>query len=249
MKFSFSGVWDDTARMLRANGALFIAIAGVFLFLPSIIIGYVAPQPSSQAATWAAVVASITAYMREHWLLILVVNVIGFIGNLAILLLALDPERPTVGRAIIAACRLLPVYFAVSVLFALIASLGFMAFIIPAFYLIARMSLMGPVVVAENLRNPFAVLRRSFAITKRNGWAVFGLIAGVFITFWIASLAATVVFGSIFLLIDRVVGAEGVGTLMILLMGAAISAAFNTVLMVLLASLYRRLAPAQSSGI
>ena len=248
MKISFSGVWDDTARMLRTNASLFVAVAGVFLFLPSVIISYVAPQPTGgpQGVTPAMLIA----YAAAHWELILAVNLVGFIGNLALLLLALDQDRPTVGRAIASSFRLLPAYFLATLLFVLIAALGFAAFIIPGLYLAARMSLMGPVIVAENRRNPIAVLKRSFALTKKNGWAILALIAIMFITFWIVSVAVTVVFGSIFLLLDGGAGSGGVGSLLLILLGAAISAAFNTMLMVLLASLYRRLsAEPSSSGI
>ena len=46
--------------------------------------------------------------MEENWLLLLLGNLTGFVGNLALLILALDDERPTVGGAIKAAFLLLP---------------------------------------------------------------------------------------------------------------------------------------------
>ncbi len=245
MKVSFSGVWDDTVRLLRANASLFIAIAGAFLFLPSLILGYVAPQPTGGAGGPDG--AALANYFVENWKLLLLVNVIGFVGSLALLILALDQSRPTVGGAIRGALVLLPTYLLTGILSFLLVGIAMIAFILPGLYLIGRLATAGPVIVAENRRNPFDAIGRSFAVTKGNGWANLGLILIVVITFWVISLAATVVFGSIFLLLDRTAGIGGVGALLLLILQGIIGATFNLVLVLLLASLYRRLVQPQPS--
>ena len=40
MKFSYSEVWADTVAMLRENLAIIAALAGVFLFLPTLLAAY-----------------------------------------------------------------------------------------------------------------------------------------------------------------------------------------------------------------
>ncbi len=249
MTISFSGVWDDTVRLLRANASLFIAIAGVFLFLPSLIVGYIAPQPTGSAG--AAGGGQLLAYLWQNWQLLLLVNLIGFVGSLALLILALDPERPTVGRAIKVALVLLPTYFVTSLIALVLVGIGLLALILPGLYLMGRLATAGPVIVAENRRNPFDAIRRCFAVTRGSGWANVGLILIVVVTFWVLSLAATIVFGSIFLLFDRSTPGGGLGALLLLIMQGVIGAAFNVVLVLLLASLYRRLALVHpsSSGI
>ena len=245
MKISFSGVWDDTVRLLRTNASLFIAIAGAFLFLPSLILGYVAPQPTGGADGPDG--AALANYFAENWELLLLVNVIGFVGSLALLILALDASRPTVGGAIRGAFVLLPTYFLTGILSFILIGIASIAFILPGLYLIGRLATAGPVIVAENRRNPFDAIGRSFAVTKGSGWANLGLILIVVITFWVLSIAATVVFGSIFLLLDRTAGIGGVSTLLLLILQGIISATFNVVLVLLLASLYRRLVQTQPS--
>ena len=42
---SFTAVWNDTAAMLRANGGLLTAVAGVFLFLPPLLLSRLLPEP------------------------------------------------------------------------------------------------------------------------------------------------------------------------------------------------------------
>jgi hypothetical protein len=118
---------------------------------------------------------------------------------------------------------------------------GLLLLIVPGVYLAGRLTAAGPVLVAEGRRNPIDIIRRSFALTKGRGWAVIGLLLLVFVAFYILSLAITFVLGALLLLLDR--ATEGsVGTFLLMVLGAAVGAVFNTVLMGLTASIYRRLA-------
>ena len=238
MNFSMNAAWEDTVRLLRANASLFLAVAGVFLFLPAVIAGYVAPEPKGGAE--GVTVAMTMGYVRENLPLLFLVQLVGLVGNLALLILALDQERPTVGGAISGAFRLLPAYFLASVVSGFIIFLGILALILPGLYLIGRLAVVGAVIVAEGRRNPIDVVRRSFAVTRGKGWAILAMILVVVMVFAVVNLAAVTVFGSIFLLLDRATDA-GIGTFLILILEAAIGAIFNAVLIVLLASLYRRL--------
>jgi hypothetical protein len=246
MSFSYNAVWDDTVRMLKGNASLLLPIAGAFLFLPAALAAYVVPPPV-QAETLAPMIQH---YRDNFWPLFLV-QLIGFVGNLAILALLLDHRRPTVGGAITASFAMLLPYLAVSIISGLMIFGGLLLLIVPGLYLIGRLTVTGSVLVAEGRRNPFDIIRRSFALTKGNGWAVLGIVLLVFVAFYILSLAFTFVVGSVLLLIDRASGG-GTGSFLLLVIGAALGAAFNTVLMTLSAAIYRRLAgepQASTSGI
>ena len=249
MKFSISAVWDDTVRMLRTNASLLLAIAGVFLFLPAVLSSYLAPPPTG--GNEGVTPAMMMGYYADNALALLLVQLVGFIGNLALLILCLDGGRPTVGGAIRGAVVLLPAYFLASLLSGAIVGLGLILFVLTGLYLLGRLAVTGPIVVAERVRNPLTVIKRSFAITKGRGWAIASLILIVLVTYLVVNLAVVTVFGSIFLLLDRAAGAGGVGALLLLILQSVAGAAFQTVLIVLLASLYRRLvAPEpQTSGI
>lgn len=246
MKFSYSAVWNDTVHLMRANMGLLLAVAGVFLFLPALIGGYLIPQPGTGGGEQATV-AMLLAHVEEHWLALLIINLIGFVGNLTLLILVLDHSRPTVGRAIGIGLAILPFYFLASVVSGLILFLAMLAFIIPGLYAIGRLAVLGPVIVAEHRRSPIEAIGRTFAVSKGNGWAVFGLLCIVVVTFWIVSIAATTVLGSVFLLIDRASGGPGVGAVLVLILESGIGAVFNTVLVVLLAAIYLRLTAAEPS--
>lgn len=236
MQFSYSAVWDDTVRMVRANASLLLAVAGAFLFLPAVIVGFVAPQP-----TEAATLEIFLAYVAAHWPLLLAVNFIGVTGNLALLILVLDQGRPTVGRAIGAAAMLLPFYFVASLLSGFIIGIGIVLLILPGLYLIGRLAVLGAVMVAEGRRGPIDAIRSTFAVTKGRGWAIIGLVMLVVLAFYIVNFAFTAVFGSLFLLLDHARGGPGIGALLKLIMEGALGAIFSTTLIVLIASIYRRL--------
>ncbi len=242
MRFSYSAVWEDTVRTVRANSSLLLPIAGVFLFLPAIVDAYLAPRPRTQTFD------VLLAHIEENWLVFLVVNLIGFVGNLAFLILALDGQRPTVGTAIRTAMMLLPAYFLVSILSGFMIGIGMMLLILPGLYLIGRLSVTGAVLVAEGRRSPIDIIKRSFAITKGNGWAIIGLVLLIIIPFYVVTLAVTFIFGSLLLLLDQAAGGAGIGAFVLLIIASALSAGFNVVLMVMIASLYRRLAGAESAG-
>jgi hypothetical protein len=241
MSFSYNGVWDETVRTLRANTSLLLAVAGVFLFLPALVVGFLAPPPQAQT------VPAMLAHYRENGATLFIGQLVAFVGNLALLILVLDERRPTVGGAIRASLAMLPAYLLVSILSGFMLMAGFFLLIIPFFYLIGRLAATGPVLVAEGRRNPFDIIKRSFEVTKGNGWATVGLILIVFIAFYILMLAVTFVFGSIFIIVDRITGGN-VGAFLLLLLSAGIGAAFNVVLMVLVSSVYRRLSGQPGRG-
>lgn len=236
MQFSYSAVWDDTVRMLRANASLLLAVAGAFLFLPSVVVGFIAPQPTGQIS-----MAAMMDYVAANWPLLLLVNLIGITGNLAILTLVLDHGRPTVGAAIRAAFMLLPFYVLASLVSGFLIFIGTLALILPGLYAIGRLAVLAPVMVAEARHQPVDAVRRTFEVSRRRGWAILGLILLVVIAFYIVNVAATTVLGSIFLLIDRAGGGPGVGAFLLLLLESALGAAFSTLLIVLIGSIYRRL--------
>lgn len=238
MKFSYSAIWADAVAAIRAHAPLLVAVAGVFLFFPSLLTEYLAPQPEGEPS-----LATMMQYFRENRWLLLMVSTIGFVGNLTILILVLDDGRPTVGSSIQRAFGLLPTYFFASILSGLIMIAGLVALIIPGLYLAGRLSSVGPAIVAEPGLGAVQAIKRSFALSKGRGWAILGLILIVVLTFYVVRIAVIVVLGSLFLLIDKA-GGGGVGAFLLVTLDAALGAAFATVLVVLIAAIYRRLASA-----
>ena len=244
MKFSYSAVWDDTMRMLRANGALFSGIAGVFFFLPALLIAYFAPQPEG-AQTLTQLMTDMEAYFAANWPWLLIANLVNMMGAIAIYLLLFDTRGHTVGGSLAGALPILPFYFILSFLSTAIILFGFLWFVLPGIYLVGRLIVGGPLMVAEGRRSPFAALGGSWRLTRKRGWAVAGLVVIIAIVGWLLTTIVTAVLGSVLILIG---GREGLGGLLVLILGSALGALFSLVLAVLLAAIYRQLAQAQTSG-
>jgi hypothetical protein len=242
MKFSYSAVWEDTLGLLRAHTSLIAALAGVFLFLPSLLVAYFLPQP--QPEDFSRYGELLVEYISANWHWLLLETLANMVGALAIMLLILARGGTTVGGAIAAALAILPFYFLAGILSGLIIGIGCVLLIVPGLYLLGRLLPLGPVMVAEQRRNPIDAIRRTFEVTRGNGWAVFGLLLLVAIPALIASAVANMLLGLVF----RLVAGGEVGRLLSLIVTSATGAAVAALLTVLYAAIYRRLTAEPASA-
>jgi hypothetical protein len=242
MKLSYSATWQETLAMLRAHGSTVAAVAGAFLFLPALLVGHFLPRPEAQ--DFGRLIMLMREYAAENWPWLLLEGLVNMVGVLAILRLAFPRGNPTVGAAIAAAAMLVPFYFLASVLAGIAMGIGFLLLIVPGLYLIGRFATLGPVIVAEERRNPIDAIRRSFELTRGNGWAVAGLVIVVAIAGLIVMSVANAVLGIVFMLI----GGQDLGRFLVLVLTSATSAAFAAVLTLLYAGIYRRLAARESTA-
>jgi hypothetical protein len=235
MNFSYSAVWEDMLGLLKANSTIIIALAGVFMLLPALLVAYLLPMP--ETADISRMWMLMGEYFSANWHWLLLESLVSMIGGIAILLLVLDRGGTTVGGAIAAAVALLPFYFIAALLAGFIIGFGFVLLILPGLYLFGRLAPLGPVVVAERRRNPIDALQRTFAITKGNGWAVLGLVLLIGIAAVIAMFVVNMILGLIFIL----VAGQELGRLLTMIVEAATGAALGTLLILLYAAIYRAL--------
>jgi hypothetical protein len=237
LRFSYSQVWDDAVASLRAHSALILPIAGVFLFLPGLIGGYLLSIPETEPSR---TVQALMDYFDLNWPWLLLTNLIGMMGGLAILLLVLARQSTSVGGAIAAAAALLPFYFLASMIAGIPVVLGFMLFVVPGLYLASRLLLLGPAMVAEGRRNPVDVLSRSWVLTRGNGWAV----AGFVLLFFVGGLALAGVISMVAGIVFRLLAGPEIGALLGLVVSTAGTSAVQLFFLLILAALYRRLSAA-----
>ncbi len=192
MSFSYDRVWADVVAMIRTNAALLATLAGVFVFLPSLALGMYAPMPAPPSGgDGSDGMRFLVDYYRANLPLLLLVNIIGTFGQAAILTLLLDRDRPTVGDALGSSARLLPVYFVLTIITNFAVVIGLFLFLVPGIYLLGRLSIAGPVMVAEGVGNPVEAIRQGWTYTKGLGWRIAGLAMLVGIVAWIAVSAAS----------------------------------------------------------
>ena len=156
--------------------------------------------------------------------------------------LLLAEPRMTVGGAVAAALPILPFYLVLTLVLNLALAIGFLLFVLPFIYLLGRLSLASPVLVAEMRRAPFSALERSWALSRGLGWQIALLVLLVYIAALIINVAVSSALGIVIVLM---LGNEGVGGLLLAIVGGILSAATTLVATVLLAAIYRALTTAR----
>lgn len=193
MKLNYMQCWNGAMALLGAHKEAILAIAGVFLFLPTILFAqYVAPPVFTGDEDMTGIVAIYSAYFNENSFSILASNLVISFGGLAIYF-SLAPSRSnTVAENLIAALKLFVFYLIANLLTALVTLPGFILFIIPGLYLTSRLILVPVVIADQRERNPIELLKKSWALTRDNGFSIllFILIIAVVGTITIGVLGA-----------------------------------------------------------
>ena len=104
MKFNMSEAWRDATAMMSGNREVLLIVAGLFFFLPSLVLGLALGDVQSEVESLAtgnpesATRIAFSIYGQWWWLLLLIA-IVSVVGYLALLALLRDTSRPTVGEA------------------------------------------------------------------------------------------------------------------------------------------------------
>ena len=238
-RFTQNAVWADALGLTRTHWGALIAIAGVFNFLPTLLVNRFYPMPDLPAGADLPVLVQLTLdYYRHAALPIVLQSFVVMTGSAAMLRLVFAPGG-TVGGAIAYAALLLPVYSILIVLTNLAVGAGFLLLIVPGLWLWGRLLPAGAAMVAEDRRNPLDALKRGWALSEGHGWLIVGLYLLVLIPGMILILALNLVFGIAFI----AAAGQELGTLLATILLCAAEAVVATILTMLTAAVYRALAP------
>lgn len=194
MKLSYDAIWQDMLAMLKAHADIIWVVAGAFLFLPTLAQAIYLPPPPVKGLDQSSM-QQMALYYETNIIPLISLRLVTLLGTGTLLALMLSPSRPTVGGAIAAAARMLPTLFFVSLIEQLMMLGGFLLFIIPGLYVVARTIVSDAAVMAEDMSNPLRGIGRSFDLTRGLGWQLFGLIAILVVVTWIATTALTAIIG------------------------------------------------------
>jgi hypothetical protein len=236
----FSAVWADTTEMLRQHREAIVAIAGLLVFVPNWASAlFVSPPDLEGAKTVADIVAAQGDRWLAHWPILLPRTLLSFFGGIAVLSLLLRPELARIGDALLFAAKLLPVYFVVSILTAILTSLGTFAFLIGLFYIAGRLLPVLPVVVAESDKGIgiWGSISRGWDLTQGLGWKCFLLFLTIML---VALISMGVIDNVIGIVCTAIAGPEGV-PLVQTFVSALTSSTFGIVILALEAAVYRHL--------
>lgn len=222
----------DAFATLQRDFGTFVTLTAVFVFLPEMLLSLYGPAPP-------ATMEEITP--RIVGLQMLLPAAVGAIAQLAIaqLVIAGPDNGTTVGTALRGALVALPLLLITLVLAAFPVTLGFMALVVPGLYLLGRLGIVLPLVVAEPT-TPLALLRRSWELTEDNGWRAALFIVSLTIVFMMGTILAAIVGGAIGSVLTLVAG-KGLGAFAASLVASAATAVFSAANAVATATLYLHL--------
>ena len=249
-KLSLSRAWDETKAVLGRDGRLIGVVALAMFFLPGVVAGVVAPKGGSELPG-----------STNEALLMTVVAVIGLIGQLSIIRLALG-ERSTVGEAIGYGARRAPSYLAATILWIAPFAIGFYLFGVEALrapadvggmdllamllllcllvFISVRMMMTSSVASAERA-GPIDILRRSWQLTRGHWWKLFAFFILFLIVVLIVMAAVGAAAGILAALLFRDIEPMSVGALLVAVLTQLATAILTTGFLVMLARIYTQL--------
>lgn len=257
-RFDSTAAWQSATRMVAANRDVLAAIAGVFFLLPMLAAAVFRPRVQlGEHMDQQQMADALGRYLADAMPLMLLLSLPMLVGTLTMLVVMLDPARPTVGAAIRKGLAALPSYLAAQFLSGMMLSLIWtalmlvLALALPAPLAVlaslaalaapmARLVLIGPDIAVGGTRNPLAAIARSVRMTR-------GSVLGIVLYFVPAIALFLVVYGLVMMVAGVVLvsttGGEAQQMLGEGLVAVLFTAAY-TYLAAMTASTWRQLADA-----
>lgn len=240
MDLDTSKAWSEATATISANKEVLAAIAGVFFFLPALGLALFFPQPEAPTGAEARqLLEMMSGFYRQIAPYLLLSALIQVLGQLTVLTLTAQAGRVTVGDAIRAAAGGLLPYLGTQVLvmlaamgvFGVIAMLvavsrvlavviGLLA-LIAAVWIGMRLILVPVVIAVERLRNPLAVLRRSWLLTGGNAGRIMLFLVVLGLAMVVISIVASAMAGIVLALFGGAEAARIGGAVISAMIGAA----------------------------
>lgn len=258
MKLDMGSAWSEATAMISANRDLVAIIAGIFVFLPTIVLAVIAPEAAMGPAEVNPddPMAALQAFYSANGIWLFLIGIVNAIGSLALFALFAD-NRPTVGDAIATGVKTLLPYLAAQILLVLGLSIllgipvglavglggtaagvlvGLVAFVVLV-YVIIKFSLLAPAMIIGGILNPVRALRASWEATKGNSLRLmlFYFLLGI------AIVVIALVFGLISGLFVAMLGTGSVAAMVGGALNGLLSAVWTLVIVAVLSATYRQL--------
>ena len=256
-RLSISRAWDETKAIFNRDGRLLVAVALALVVLPMVVVGLVMPTDGDDR-------------QFSHMMLQLAALLIGLVGQLALVRLAIGPAT-TVGAAISHGLRRFPSLIGGMVLLGLVIFLLILIPMMavagvtdPAIFtdpaqvrgpvatmillitllilaLSARFMLITAVASAEEI-GPIAMLKRTWAVTRGHYWKLLALLILLLIVAIVLTMTAGAIGGLLGALIDPDFEPLSLGLLIASLFAGVAQGFFSVLSTTMLARVYLQLA-------
>ncbi len=177
MKLNYMECWSGAMAILRDHKEAILAIAGVFLFLPTLLMAQFIGQPNLEGTEdLNAITAAYSTFFGENAFAIIASNLLISFGGFVIYFTIAPSHSGTVADDLGKALRLFLIFLIANILTGLATFAGILLFIIPGLYVACRLILV-PIIIADHSeRNPLEALKKSWESTKDNGFSILLLV-------------------------------------------------------------------------
>lgn len=236
--FNFATVWEGTLAHLRALVSVLVPLAAAFWFLPQLVFARLLGD--STPAEWFEGPGALRSVV-----VLGIVLLASIIGQLSVSALALGSFGPaTVGETLKEASGRLPAALAASLIQGIAFGFGLVLLILPGLYLLGRLWLVVPLIVAET-RDPLDAVRRSWELTRGRGLQMMGFVAIMLTGVLLLTLAASGLASGVGALLSLALGTPeqgwGLSRWLVELVNTAVSAGLALLLALFVAEVYRAL--------
>jgi membrane-anchored glycerophosphoryl diester phosphodiesterase (GDPDase) len=267
MQFDSNRAWREATALAGANREVLLAVAGVFFLLPGFasvlfLSDFQAEMMANFGNPAAAerIMEGMTGPVVAFGLVSFLLQSLGYLAMMALLT---DRARPTVSEALRGAIGALPTVIGAALLFfaanlmavlvvtMLAAALGtvaglgalagvlLLAMLVGMVYVMIKLSLVLPVIVIENVRNPIAALTRSWQLTKGNSLRLFVF----YLLLTIAYFVIVMVIGMVSMAPVVLIAGQGKAAMLVGgLVSGIVGAAASALLTAILAAIHRQFA-------
>ena len=236
VKLDAARAWNDAIAMLKAAPDVLLTVTGFFILLPSLLLDTL--RPFTFSGTRGALMAEMMAWTQANFLWIVIVALIGALGRLILLIMLIEPARPTAGESLSAAIRLLPLFVLTDIAVGLLWLGSAMLFLLPWFYVIGRTYLAEAAFVAERARTPINAVASGFEASRGNGWRIFAMVAIIYVAGTILTAAVSSVVG----VIGALFGGTGFDVFLDGFVQAALGSGVSLILLLVSVASWRQLA-------
>ena len=254
-----SRAWNSATAMIAANRSLIVVVAGLFVFLPSLVLAIFAPETLSGPETVEdpdQAMAAMTAFYSEHAGWFIASGLVQAIGTLSLFAL-FGERRPTVGEALATGLKVLLPYILAQILFGFLVALvlgipvglaasaggtgvavlvGLLALVV-FLYLMVKVSFLSPVMVIDRVLNPFAALKRSWQLTKGNSLRLFLF----YVLLVVAFVVVAAVVGMVSALVLALLGESAAGVLIAGILNGIVGSVWAVLFVGVLSAAHRQL--------
>lgn len=260
IKLDTNRAWQAAHAAILGNRETVLAVAGVFFFLPALAFALLYPQPPAATAPMTPEQAGefFRKFYLESFPYVLAMTAAQTVGAMALFRLFAQARATTVGDALGKGLVDTLVFFGAMLMVGIAAGIGVTLIVAlgvatgvqavaglaaavalgAMLYVWIRVLLAMPAIAIEDIRNPVAAVRRSWALTRGNTGRIVLFLLLLMLAYMVIVGVATLVLG---LVLALALGTKGAG-IAVAIVSSALGTVFLLYLYTSLAAIHRQLA-------